>query len=311
MATPGKVRIQDGAGTDRITVDASSNIVLNGATVNSIQGDTVIGAAVMAGTEIFRVTGGSVLFDGVVGTVPASGAGTRLRWCPAKKAFRAGEVTSTQWDDANVGIGSAAFGYNTTASGSYSFAAGSGGLASAAYSACFGLGPIAYATSMLAFGQGTFADNGGVAQTTFVSLIAIATDDTPIECTLTGAAASATTRLLVEDGKTVAFILTAEARCTAGTDIGTSASWFMNGSIERTGATTRFVCTPWNLINDGSLSRADYSPSGATLDDAGLLTMTLTPTAANDALTITFVGHAGAATNTFHVTAGLTMTECK
>ena len=68
--------------------------------------------------------GGSLLLDGVVGGVPTSGAGTRLMWIPAKYAFRAGRVTSTQWNAENIGNYSVAFGYNTTASGVGSTASG-------------------------------------------------------------------------------------------------------------------------------------------------------------------------------------------
>jgi hypothetical protein len=53
-----------------------------------------------------------------------SGPGKRFFWYPAKAAFRAGRVHGTQWDDANVGVDSAAFGTNTVASGVGSFAAG-------------------------------------------------------------------------------------------------------------------------------------------------------------------------------------------
>src|SRR5207245_1839770 len=51
------------------------------------------------------------------GTIPATGAGTRMMWYPGKGAFRAGYVGGTQWDDANIGAGSTAMGVYTTASG--------------------------------------------------------------------------------------------------------------------------------------------------------------------------------------------------
>lgn len=52
------------------------------------------------------------------------GAGTHFLWNYSKNAFRAGITTSTQWNDANIGIGSAAFGRNNTATGAYSGAFG-------------------------------------------------------------------------------------------------------------------------------------------------------------------------------------------
>ena len=56
----------------------------------------------------------------------------------SKGAFRAGTGSNTNWDAANVGDYSAAFGSNTKANGSYSFAVGDNNTASAAYSAAIG-----------------------------------------------------------------------------------------------------------------------------------------------------------------------------
>ncbi len=73
-------------------------------------------------------TSGTILaqgiYTGVVGGAPASGAGTRLMWVPAKAAFRAGAVAGTQWDDSSIGNYSVAFGQNNTVSGNYSAAVG-------------------------------------------------------------------------------------------------------------------------------------------------------------------------------------------
>ena len=65
------------------------------------------------------------------GNLPVAGAGTRLMWYPGKAAFRAGVVLGTQWDNASIGIGSAALGHNSTASGNYSLVAGTNSTASA------------------------------------------------------------------------------------------------------------------------------------------------------------------------------------
>ncbi|MFT3790629.1 MAG: tail fiber domain-containing protein [Rudaea sp.] len=72
------------------------------------------------------------------GTIPASGAGARLMWYPAKAAFRAGYVDGTQWDDTNVGGASTAMGYDTTASGVFSTAMGRETTASGNYSTAMG-----------------------------------------------------------------------------------------------------------------------------------------------------------------------------
>jgi hypothetical protein len=73
----------------------------------------------------FDNTGGFAAFgDQDIGSIPAEGAGTRFMWMPYKAATRGGYVNGTQWDDANIGYYSTAFGYNARASGDYAFAAG-------------------------------------------------------------------------------------------------------------------------------------------------------------------------------------------
>jgi hypothetical protein len=49
-----------------------------------------------------------------------AGAGTKLIWYPKKAAFRAGGISSTQWDNVNIGAYSVAFGYSNIAKGSNS-----------------------------------------------------------------------------------------------------------------------------------------------------------------------------------------------
>ncbi len=58
------------------------------------------------------------------GDVIPSGAKTAFIWNPRKAAIRAGQVTGNQWDDANVGNYSVAFGWDNTASGDYSTVGG-------------------------------------------------------------------------------------------------------------------------------------------------------------------------------------------
>ena len=66
--------------------------------------------------------------------VPDLGAGSRMMFYPGKAAFRAGRVFGTEWNNANVGLVSTAFGYSTIASGVYSTAMGVTTIASGAYS---------------------------------------------------------------------------------------------------------------------------------------------------------------------------------
>jgi hypothetical protein len=67
-------------------------------------------------------------------SIPATGAGTRLMWYPAKAAFRAGQVglnrDGTQWDAAKVGTHSVALGLDPKASGIASIALGDATVAS-------------------------------------------------------------------------------------------------------------------------------------------------------------------------------------
>jgi len=76
------------------------------------------------------VDGGSLWVNGSTGGTPTSGIGVRLMWIPGKAAFRAGYVSGSgslsgaEWDDANIGDYSYAFGVDSVASGNTSFAFG-------------------------------------------------------------------------------------------------------------------------------------------------------------------------------------------
>ncbi len=126
-----------------------------------------------------HVVDSSVIFsaDADVAAIPGnlgvSGAGRRMMWYPDKAAFRAGYVSSTQWNTSSVGNYSVAMGLNTTASGpastalgascnaaaAYSFAAGFAATASAAYSTAIGYINTASGIYSSAFG-GYISTNG-------------------------------------------------------------------------------------------------------------------------------------------------------
>lgn len=91
------------------------------------------------------------------GVIPVEGAGARVMWYPQKVAFRAGEVLASQWDDTNVGVGSAAFGVNTTASGNYSTAMGIETTASGLESTAMGAETTASSYRSTALGSSTTA----------------------------------------------------------------------------------------------------------------------------------------------------------
>ncbi|HEU4882381.1 MAG TPA: tail fiber domain-containing protein [Longimicrobium sp.] len=111
------------------------------------------------GMGLFRVNvdagalfGGVYDGDGDGSNIPAEGAGTRMMWYPGKAAFRAGGISGTQWDAANIGeysvaIGqdvrasaanATAFGLRSTAAQVTSFAAGEDNTASGASSVALG-----------------------------------------------------------------------------------------------------------------------------------------------------------------------------
>jgi len=110
-----------------------------------------------------EVTGtDGVLFTGTFGsgTIPASGAGTRMMWYPGKAAFRTGEVTGNHWDNNNIGIHSVAWGYNTKASGGCSIAMGNDTKASGNFSTAMGTETEASGNFSTAMGTETEASGG-------------------------------------------------------------------------------------------------------------------------------------------------------
>jgi len=102
---------------------------------------------------------GGLLAGGAIdnGTIPATGAGARMMWFPARAAIRAGSVTGTQWDEANIGQHSTALGRNTIASGFGSTALGNFAVASATGSVALGQATSATGLYSTAMGDSTTA----------------------------------------------------------------------------------------------------------------------------------------------------------
>ncbi len=119
------------------------------------------GRTITADAGAFEINGNSgVLFTGTFGssdTPPASGAGTRMMWYPAKAAFRAGGVNSTQWDSPNIGNYSVALGYYNLASGDRSTALGQETKAQGNSSTAMGYRAIAGELASTAMGHTTTA----------------------------------------------------------------------------------------------------------------------------------------------------------
>jgi hypothetical protein len=102
--------------------------------------------------------------------VPDIGPGARLMFFPGRKAFRAGYISSTQWDNVNVGESSMGMGYNVTASGNMAVAMGNECMASGASSiaigsACMASGDGAMALGAAAHATNTWANSIGYATT--------------------------------------------------------------------------------------------------------------------------------------------------
>jgi hypothetical protein len=133
----------------------------------SAQQDSAL-AISKSGANLFRLNTDAALVvrgTAATGTIPATGAGVRMMWFPAKWAFRAGKVESfgaTYWDATTVGEGSAAFGENTRASGANSFTANLATTASGDESVALGNNGTASADRAFAF-NGTASGVGAVA----------------------------------------------------------------------------------------------------------------------------------------------------
>ncbi|HEV7781498.1 MAG TPA: hypothetical protein VGO58_09535 [Chitinophagaceae bacterium] len=106
-----------------------------------------------------HINGGGLLVEGVTGNTPIIGTGVRFMWVPAKRALRAGEVIDPNWNDANIGIASTAFGSNTRALGDYSFAVGSATDARAEGSVA--MGHMTIASGNYSFAMGSFTTASG------------------------------------------------------------------------------------------------------------------------------------------------------
>jgi hypothetical protein len=110
-----------------------------------------------------HVTEGSVVASGTyTGSYPATmveDAGTRMIWIPEVAAFRAGNVSHVQWDGANLGLYSTAFGKDVMATGTYSIATGYNSTASNQGTVALGEGCFASGANSVALGY--YAHTGG------------------------------------------------------------------------------------------------------------------------------------------------------
>lgn len=131
-----------------------------GSIVHTTTSTDKVGIGTTSPEAAFHVTGNDgVLFGGSFGsgTTLNLGNGTRMMWYPIKAAFRAGTADGTEWDDANIGNYSTAFGRSTTASGEYSVAMGFDNLASGSWAVALGDMTTASGDGSTALGDKTTA----------------------------------------------------------------------------------------------------------------------------------------------------------
>lgn len=155
-----------GSGAGNMTFRIGPNAYNDAATERMRLTTTGLGIGTTSPLTPLHVSG-AVLSVGTFGagyTEGNIGAGTRMLWYPRKSAFRAGTVSGTQWNNANIGTrstglgydviasgdGSTALNYYTTASGVASLAAGFQSTASGNYSASFNFLTIASGFGSLA-----------------------------------------------------------------------------------------------------------------------------------------------------------------
>lgn len=117
---------------------------------------TFVGALTMTGNyDMYNYMVGDI--SGSPSPLAVTGAGHRMFYWADMAAFRAGYVDGNEWDDANIGTYSAAFGNATTASGTTAFAVNSATTASGDNSFSSGSGTFAIGVNSLVSGANNYA----------------------------------------------------------------------------------------------------------------------------------------------------------
>lgn len=288
-------------------VTASGGASLSGGTTNAItkwsSATTVTTSSITDNGSVVTVTAPSFVSTSTANGIqetPVHGTGSRMMWLPSIPAFRAGSITGTSplsWDDLSVGINSTAFGQNTTASGTYSFAAGNSTQATGDAATAFGENTTA--SGIYSFAAGSRAQATGNAATAFGLVTAasgIQSFASGNNTTASGNNSVAIGSFVSTNGKSGSFIYgdastifptnnTADnqftVRATGGTNFITTANGttpdvsFTNGTMRVTGGVhygVRSVSANYTATSDDYVILAD-----ATL---GAITVTL-PAASN------------------------------
>ena len=127
---------------------------------NTTTGELLQDSVVIDDDSTISAVNRALNLSGVTGATPTSGAGTRMMWIPAKAAFRAGNVSGTEWDDASIGSKSAALGENNTASGTSTFTAGNDNMISGTGSVGIGDTNTVTVSSAYALGKDNTVTSG-------------------------------------------------------------------------------------------------------------------------------------------------------
>ncbi len=162
-----------------------SAILLNSTAQNVGIGTAAPNADALLHVDLAASTTKGILVSGTVNnlssTVPDMGAGARLMFYPGKSAFRAGYVAGNQWNTANVGLFSTAFGHSTIARGENSIAAGFFTSAGGTHSSASGNNTVAknYASTVLGMYNDSLllADETAVTPTSALLIVGNGTDN--------------------------------------------------------------------------------------------------------------------------------------
>ena len=128
-------------------------------TLSQVAAESFVGVNVTDPQALLHVRNGAFLVEGATGTTTVTGPGVRLAWMPQKKAFRAGSVDSSQWDQANVGSWSTAIGANNAAAGLTASAVGGADHVASGDASFIGGGSTDTASGLGAFVGGGFGNH--------------------------------------------------------------------------------------------------------------------------------------------------------
>ena len=165
-----KIWTHDLSASSTITSATSTATTLTDGTLSITGGDLTTTGTIDAGNMAFEKVGTLISQknpayneDFVIGSPQLADTGTslhdtRMWYDKSKGAFRAGKASGDQWDDANVGNYSSAFGFNTKATTWGAVAFGAYTQALGLYSVSFGYASEALGKYAVSFGQSTLAD---------------------------------------------------------------------------------------------------------------------------------------------------------